>query len=106
MLNKINIKFPYWKAFTDSEYPTLAYSENERKCYFNFTALRSPVVVGFYQDIDLRDFSYFIDSGEAEVYMKLESICTNGSLQTYLGFYSVEGSRISLESELFLCTHS
>jgi hypothetical protein len=69
LLNKTNIKVPYWKKFTDAQCPTLAYSENAQKCYFNFTYLQ--LQAGIYQYIDLRDFSVFIDSCEAEVYMTL-----------------------------------
>lgn len=87
----------------DFDYPTLAHSQNSRKCYFNLTALNNGVAMGQY--IDISNFSFFIESGEAYFNLTTTIACTNGTLTVGWTYFTAEGSFSSTYCKLILCAH-
>ncbi len=58
-----------------------------------------------YQDIDISNFSFFIESGEAYFNLTTTIACTNGTLMVVWTYFTAEGSRSSIDCKLILCAH-
>ncbi|CAF2850882.1 unnamed protein product [Rotaria sp. Silwood2] len=94
----------HWSSFEHQfhSYPSLASNVTDRNCYFNFTTSIKPMFM--YQEIDLSSYSFFVDTGEAEVDMSADFGCStnrNSELKMYIWLkdsLQTRLSKIELES--------
>ncbi|CAF4893757.1 unnamed protein product [Rotaria sp. Silwood1] len=88
----------HWSPFEHQfhSYPSLASNVTDRNCYFNFTTSTKPMFM--YQEIDLSNYSLFVDTGEVEVDISADFGCsTNRSseLKMYIWLKDSLQTRLS-----------
>ena len=83
---------PNWEAVPPQEYPFPTPSDYTRtnnatygNCSFNITV--SDKEVSMYQDVDVADYTVFIDSGKAEYEISVDMYCAEGCVLVALYFY-------------------